>query len=565
MKKFFSIDSIAKKSALLAKRFPISVLFLTVLAFLLFLHINDPASKELSFKLYIFFSFGAIISTVAMLYLEDYFGYSKQYIINAALMALWGVYCFLLPDEGNFHIDKIIELVAIGTVAFLSLFSISFLKKDNNGAYWNFSMQNIEQFILASWFGVIIYGGLCIAVLAVAALFDIKISKVTENIYLNLAVACFVLFVPIYFLANIPDKIAKYDEKVILSKHLKILALYILTPLAAVYAVILYAYLFTIIFAWELPKGLVSWLVSALACSGLLIITLLYPACVEAKNKFIVFLSRYFGLIILPLLVLMSIGIFRRLSDYGITINRCYVCLLNIWFYGIYIYLFIAKRQGIKWILISASAVFLLASIGFWNIPSITKRVIISELNEYLGGQKIFISDLQSIKDKDKILKKMRYLKNNYGIESVKPFFNVEITNNTISELELELTREKHIDEKLFSYYNDRDNKIMRTEKYNSFAKIDFYYNYDEKNKKELDYSFENNQLTIKIIPSGKIIIIPFREVALSLIEKEKDNEEKVFQGNDYIAYPLIFDGYYKKDSDSISLHTFRGYLFYNE
>lgn len=564
MKKFFSIDSIAKKSALLAKRFPISVLLLTGFAFLLFLLINEfPASKYLSFKLYIFFSFGVIISAVAMLYLEDYFDYLKQYIINAALIALWGVYCFFLPDldKDNFHIDKITELSAIGTVACLSLFFISFLKKDKNGAYWNFTMQSFLQFNLAISFGGVICGGLCIAVLAIEALFSIKMS---DEIYLNLAVACFVLFAPIYFLANIPDKIVKYNEKITLDKHLKIFALYILTPLAAVYAFILYAYLFKIIFAWELPKGLVSWLVSALACSGLLIITLLYPACVEAKNKFIVFLSRYFGLIILPLLVLMSVGVLRRISDYGISINRCYVILLNIWFYGIYIYLFVAKPQGIKWIPISASAVFLFASIGFWNIPSITKHIIISELNEYLGGQKITLSDWQPKKeDKDKIVEKMLYLRDSYGIESVKPFFNDEITDKTIYILK----GKKYTDRKYFSYSYDseRGNKIRRIEKYNSFANIEFYISNAKENKKELDYSFENNQLAIKIIPSGKIIIIPFREVALSLIEKEKNDDEKIFQGNDYIVYPLGFDGYYNKDGDSISLHSFRGDLFYNE
>jgi len=503
-----------------------------------------------------------------MLYLEDYFDYLKQYIINAALIALWGVYCFFLPDINNLHIDKIIELAAIGTVACLSLFFISFLKKDKNGAYWNFTKQNFLQLNLAISFGGIICGGLCIAVLAVEALFSIKIS---DKIYLNLSVVCFVLFAPIYFLANIPDKIAKYDEKITLDKHLKIFALYILTPLAAVYAVILYAYLFTIIFAWELPKGLVSWLVSALACSGLLIITLLYPACVEAKNKFIVFLSRYFSLIILPLLVLMTIGILRRISDYGITINRCYVFLLNIWFYGIYIYLFIAKRQGIKWIPISAAAVFLFASIGFWNIPSITKRVIISELNEYLDGQKITtLSDWQPKKDKDKIVEKMLYLKSRYGIESVELFFNDKITDNTIYDL----VEKKNLNKETFRYDHELDSKIRRIEKYNSFVKIGFYDhdNGAKKDTSELDYSFKNNQLIIRVIPSGKIIIIPIKRTALSLIEKGKDliekwkdDEEKVFQGNDYILYPTYFYGSYNKDSDSISLSSFRGYLFYNE
>ena len=36
------------------------------------------------------------------------------------------------------------------------------------------------------------------------------------------------------------------------------------------------------------------------------------------------------------LLVLMTIGIARRLNDYGITLNRLYLLTLNIWYMSIY-------------------------------------------------------------------------------------------------------------------------------------------------------------------------------------------------------------------------------------
>ncbi|WP_461252226.1 DUF4153 domain-containing protein, partial [Treponema sp. R8-4-B8] len=115
----------------------------------------------------------------------------------------------------------------------------------------------------------------------------------------------------------------------------------------------LYVYLFKIIAAWELPKGLVSWLVSSLACVGFLTTWILYPARMEGKNKTVVYMSRGFGLIMLPLLALMTVGIFRRVDDYGITVLRGYLIVINIWLYGVCVYQFITKARRVKWIIIS--------------------------------------------------------------------------------------------------------------------------------------------------------------------------------------------------------------------
>ncbi len=62
-------------------------------------------------------------------------------------------------------------------------------------------------------------------------------------------------------------------------------------------------------------------------------------------------------MIVVPLLVLMTVGIARRISDYGFTVNRAYILLLNLWFYGVYIYLFAVRGRHVKWILISAVVV----------------------------------------------------------------------------------------------------------------------------------------------------------------------------------------------------------------
>jgi len=419
MKKFFSPQVIAQKSILLIERFPISISLIVLLALLLFTEINSPVN-EIPGQVYYFFLLGSVISVAATLWLEDFVSNRKRNLITAAIMLLWGVYCFFLPSSRELELSKTIELLVIGNCAFLAIFFISFLKKDKDKAFWKFTMQMLLQLGVAACFGAIIFGGLSLAVLSICELFDVTTEG---DIFFYLAIFCYVLFSPLYFLANIPDKTAKHDEEIALGKILKILALYILTPLASLYAVILYVYLFKIIIVWELPDGLVSYLVSSLMCVGLFVITLLYPARFS--------LLRYFGLLMLPLLVLMSIGIFRRFDDYGITIYRGYVLLLNIWFYGICIYVFITKAQRIKWILISFAVIALLSSIGPWSIPNITKYRLIAEVSKS-NFDEMKPEDKKNIKDKE------RYLRRTYGEASVH-----DIDTSAFSELEVILSWRK--------------------------------------------------------------------------------------------------------------------------
>ena len=429
LKRNFSVSAIANKSSLIAERFPITVVFVVGVACLFFIMIND--GSKLSYKFWIFCSAGVFVSLAASLCAEDLFNAFKTQCITLIAALLWGVYCFFLPAESkDVSLSKGIEIGVLCAVSVFLVFFISFLKKDMDKAFWNFTTKTLFQLALAGVFGMIFWSGLSLAILAIQQLFDVKID---HKIYTNLATVCYVLFSPIYFLANIPYKTEKHDDEIQPNNVLKILALYILTPILATYAVILYAYLFKIIVAWELPNGWVSWLVSALGSGGLIVIALLFPLRLREENRFVVLLSRYMGLFILPLLVLMSIGIFRRIGDYGITINRCYILLLNLWFYGIYTYIFITKSKHIKWILISPIIVALLSSVGFWCMANVTQKVRTAEISAYFNDRQMTIEEAKSMfsemaeKERERIKSNFEYLHKTYGEESVQPFFSQDI------------------------------------------------------------------------------------------------------------------------------------------
>ncbi|MDR0517060.1 MAG: DUF4153 domain-containing protein [Fibromonadaceae bacterium] len=504
-----------------------------------------------------------------MLWLENFANYKKQQIITFFITLLWGMYCFFMLDE-KLNTYRQVELIAIGLAVYLSVFFISFLKKENDNAYWNFSIQIPIQYCLAICFGSIIFSGLSLANYAVIEL--LFKTEFLEDMYFYLAIICYVLFTSLYFLANIPDKIAKQSEEISLSKHLKVLA-YILVPIAAIYTVILYIYLFKIIFTWELPNGFVSYLVSAHAFVGLFIITLLYPARMEG-NKFVVFISRYFSLIILPLLTLMTIGIVRRINDYGITINRCYVLLLNIWFYGIYIYLFISKIKRIKWIAISPAVLVLFASVGFWSIPNITKHILTAELNELLDNKKITLGDFKSLSFEDeeieeiekyskikKIKDKLKYLNDTYGRENIWQFFSEEVNEININSF---VAYYKAKDKEYISYSVRKKfiNEVQNISDFDTFAPIK--YNSSKSDNRGIYCYYKEEQLIIEFTPDNRIFSIPLPKEELRKDKSEYiENNNGVLQYDDYIVLFESITGNYHLLKDSISIRTFEGYLFY--
>ncbi|GHV11400.1 hypothetical protein FACS1894162_6790 [Bacteroidia bacterium] len=564
--KTFSITSALKKLQAVAVRFPISLLLLIGTATLCCIAINELLSNayEIPFQLWIFFSLGTILSVAATLSVENLKCQQwKQYGITFLCVLLWGVYCLFLPDEKHIHFDTGLQVFIFGATFTVAAFFISFLKKNQDAEFWGFSKKVIVQLFLAAVFGGVIDAGLSVALLSIDSLFGVDISY---KYYANLAVFCFILFTPIYFLATIPSKTEKYVTDLSFHKAFKILGLYILLPILGLYFLILYTYLIKIIAIWELPNGWVSTLVSILAIGGLLVTMILYPVWLKKENKVVTFFTRYFGILILPLLVLMSVGIFRRINDYGISINRLYILLLNAWFYGIFIYLFLTKNKHIKWIIITPTIILLLASVGPWRISNVTKHVISNKLESTLNeldflqdgkisltDSKVYFAKMDSTA-KASVREPLDYLADTYGMESVQPFFIDNIQHQSmyyiIQTLDLEWMQIKIVSEDYF-LFEVEGIQLSDIKGYHSFIFIE--------NKSQCDslsIPIQNNILKLaKTVTEDQRYHqqIPF----------SPQNKNIVICGSDYSLYIKKVIGDYYPQKDSISIDTFEGFLFY--
>lgn len=98
----------------------------------------------------------------------------------------------------------------------------------------------------------------------------------------------------------------------------------VLSTALVIYAVILYGYIFRILIKWELPNGGVAYIVLAF----LFVALVCYLLWIQVKNRHYEWFYKFFPAIAVPPLVLLWIGTFRRIGEYGITEDRFYLLVL---------------------------------------------------------------------------------------------------------------------------------------------------------------------------------------------------------------------------------------------
>ncbi|MDR2841433.1 MAG: DUF4153 domain-containing protein [Paludibacter sp.] len=569
--KRFSINLLSQKLKLVVTRFPISILCVIGFSVMCFDSINR-LQPEYPDQLWLFFSLGFVISLTATLWLENFKICFWRYAATAALLLLCGIYCFFLPSKFyNIHTDIWLQIEIIGASFWVAAFFISFLKKKSDKAFWAFTKEVNVQLFIAILFGLVLYLGLVLAVYSLDRLFDLRIEF---EVYLNLAVVCFILFAVIYFLANIPNKTDKYNEELSLNKVFKILGLYILIPLLGIYIIILYAYFAKTIVSWDFSESWVSSIIGIAVSCGLLSILILYPLRLQG-HKFTTIFSRYFMLCLFPLFVLMSINIVKRLFDHP-TIDQGYALWFNLWCYGIGLYLFISKAKQIKWIVISPVVLFLLISILPFNVASVTKYILLDRLERTLNiTTQTKLTSLEtrdhylqlSSEEQQKVSNSIDYISDNYGKNTLQPYFSDDISIVSIYTVLKSDTFDATSD---FEFAADFE--FIETHGADLFIPLKYgvYVSRDTEADSEVKLTLiDNNKFLIVELKSRPVKIeIPVTDIVSQLIKSKaprnlSDNEKQllIYENDKFVVYIYRIAGEYS-EIENFTINNISGYLF---
>lgn len=381
MKSNLSLSALRASAEGTLRRFPASCVFAFLLAAYLIYSIFAESTDGVAVY---YLSVGCLMSLMLSLWSEK----SDRPMTFLAIYVV--AHALLLTDAFvlEFHVTDYSPAlwVAHSTAVLgfvLGTVFLPFRRSKDDLPAWVFAVSLGFSAALSALIGLIMTLGTCALLAGFESLFGIGVSyKVYECVW-----TLFMALMPILmFLSRVPRPESIRVEMVPLSRFLMGTVRYLFIPLVAGYMLVLYAYLLKIVFVWELPQGAVSWLVTAMMMGILAIICILYPAIRQNDLKpFERAVVRWMPLAALPLVVLMSVGIVRRFSDYGITANRLYVMTFNLWFYAVCIGLCLLRARRIHWIFLSFGAIMLLSSAQPLNYYEIARRSITKDVEEIMA------------------------------------------------------------------------------------------------------------------------------------------------------------------------------------
>lgn len=375
-----SISEISIKAKMAIGRFPLTSIWVILgsfyCIFLLENTENDFPDKHFNILMTLILGISWFIGT--QFFIEQQKKPKNWQVLKIVVLALLIGFYFYMPFEHRYdsNPEYLIRFFLFLIAGHLFVLIAPFITTWDKNAYWNYLKTIAISIIRSGFFSLILYIGLALALAAIDALFDINIQS---ERYGQTFIFCLGIVNTLVYLSDFPKNIHE-QTKIHFQKALEVLVKYILIPLIILYLIILYAYSFKILIEWELPKGWVSYLVIALSLLGFVIQVIINPIQKEIKSWAINKFYPYFYILLLPLLVLLFIAIFRRITDYGITENRYFIVAIAVWILSITLFLLFSKKKSLKTLPISLFSIAILSSFGFWGAISVSNK---SQANQF--------------------------------------------------------------------------------------------------------------------------------------------------------------------------------------
>lgn len=404
MKKI-NLNDISKASRALVQRFPVALAFLGLLTVWTLFHVWDKVytfseyrnpEEGVWFKLsniqngtiFYYLSIGTVLSLVLRFWGEEVRDRRlvKGVSIASHLLLLADAAFLWFRPEGSIYTELLLAHGALCTALLIAGIFLPFFRERHDLASWNLTLRMTCFAALCPLACGIVSLGLTLLLNSLDWLFGITVN---HHWHSSLTAVLMIFVAGALWMSRLPKGEEKFNRLALTSKFLTGMVRYLFLPLVLGYLLVLYGYGAKILLNMELPKGGVCLLIIVLMIGCLGIELLLYPLQRKAeaeggkKHAFERWLVRWLPIIILPLLVLMSVAIGRRLYDYGITEDRLYVLTLNLWFYAVCLGLFVTRARRIHWVSLSFGLLFLLTSALPANYCSITYDVITSRIDRF--------------------------------------------------------------------------------------------------------------------------------------------------------------------------------------
>lgn len=311
--------------------------------------------------------------------------------------------------------------------------------------------------------------------------------------------------------------------------------------------------------------------------TGIFSLLLIEPLRGTEGNNWIKIFSKWFYLVLFPLIILLFIAILRRTGEYGITERRYFVFVLALWLTFMVIYFSVSKIKNIKIIPYSLCIISFLTSFGPWGAFSLSEKSQLGRLEEILTKNKILVegkivkATIQiSDEERQDVSSVVQFLSERKSLSKIQPWFNQEIdtikggvVNGKYKSKEAKITDLMGIEYTLYKRYDMQDNKYFyfSLKEYGSMSLTGYdyliKYRFNAYDKEErikqfivdstntIDFTFSTDSLEFVIKnnskPLSNIKIEKLIEDARKLKTELALRDMSVEGENDKIKYKIIF------------------------
>ncbi|WP_242916414.1 DUF4153 domain-containing protein [Pontibacter liquoris] len=405
------------------------------------IRIEIPYNKEHLYtyldKLMLVGALGLVLFFVLELLVQKYgLDLKRRAMLWLAGSVFLVVYYLLLPRavEERTFLRFLLLVLALHLAAAYAMF----VNRREENAFWQFNKSLFLRFLTALLYTTVLYIGLTIAVAAIHLLFSVEVAG---EFYAELWVSMVGIFNTWFFLAGVPTRVSELEQSDQYPRGLKVFTQFVLLPLVALYLVILYLYFGKIVLQWEWPKGWVSVLVLCFSIAGVLSLLLIYPIRREPGNTWMRTFARWFYRALFPLIILLLLAIWRRVSEYGLTEPRYVVLALALWLCCVALYFLLSRLKNIKFIPVTLSIVALLMAYGPFNAFQVSAWSQTNRLEELLQGSGVLHNG--QVQEKHPKVKEdvarevsaiVRYLAEKHDLHELQPWFKQDLDSMLASK-----------------------------------------------------------------------------------------------------------------------------------
>ncbi len=289
----------------------------------------------------------------------------------------------------------VMQVFLIGALILSLLFSPYLARAGSEDSAWYYNYLNLMT-VVFGWISSFVFSLGAVAILAsIDYLFEVRIES---TLYGDAWLTGSILLFSLYILAQWPESFDYQKEDCAPPTGVYFIANYLLVPLTVVYTVILYAYAAKIAVGWSLPRGNLAYMVTGFGVVGVLTHLAVYPMR-ENGTRLLQFFYKHFYKVLMVPLMLLAIGIYTRISQYGVTEERYAVLLALVWFSALStLFTFFPRHAHIKHVPAILCFLFLLASSGPWSARSVSSLSQIGRLETLLTKIGVITSDGRVVK-----------------------------------------------------------------------------------------------------------------------------------------------------------------------